>query len=102
MKPLHDDDTANVKMIGTVVGILITIIIAVLIFYNIAGSIDVSSLDEDVAAAKGETGWPATNSTEATNATNAILDQSETFFTIVPIVAIVIVAAVVIGYVSKI
>lgn len=104
MKSILKDDNADVKMIGAVVGILITLIVAVLVFYNIAGSFStgLDALDDNVAAAKGETGWPATNSTEATNATDNILNQSATFFQIAPIIAIVVVAVVILGYVSKI
>ena len=84
MKQLLDDDEGSVKMVGSVVGILVTLIVAILVFFSIAGNLggQLDDLDDDVAAAKGETGWPATNSTEATNATNNILSQSETFFTI--------------------
>ena len=90
LKKLLKDDDANTQMIGAVVGILVTLIIAVLVFYNIASSIDVSSLDADF------------NGTPAQNATEATLDQAGTFFTIAPIIAIVIVAVVILGYVSRI
>jgi len=89
-KSLLEDDEADVKMIGMVVGILVTLIIAVLVFYNIAGSIDTTGIDA------GLTGTPAANATDDT------LDQAETFFGIAPIIAIVIVAVVILGYVSKI
>ena len=90
LKSLRKDDEADVKMVGMVVGILVTLIIAVLVFYNIAGSIDTTSIDSDL------TGTPAANATDDT------LDQASTFFTIAPIIAIVIVAVVILGYVSKI
>jgi len=90
MKKLIENDEADVKMIGAVVGILVTLIIAVLVFYNIAGSIDTTSIDA------GLTGTPAANATDAT------LDQSATFFSVAPIIAIVIVAVVILGYVSRI
>ena len=48
MKKLIKDDHADVKMIGAVVGILITLIIAVLVFYNIAGSIDTTTIDAEL------------------------------------------------------
>jgi len=89
-KSFVKDDEADVKMVGMVVGILVTLIIAVLVFYNIAGSIDTTSIDSDL------TGTPAANATDDT------LDQASTFFTIAPIIAIVIVAVVILGYVSKI
>ena len=90
LKNFLKDEHADVKMIGAVVGILVTLIIAVLVFYNIAASIDTTSIDADL------TGTPAANATDAT------LDQAGTFFGIAPIIAIVIVAVVILGYVSRI
>jgi len=90
LRKFLDNQEGNVKMVGAVVGILVTLIIAVLVFYNIAGSIDASSVDSDL------TGTPAQNATDDT------LDQAGTFFTIAPIIAIVIVAVVILGYVSRI
>jgi len=77
-------------MIGAVVGIFITLIIAVLVFYNIAGSIDATTVDASL------TGTPAQNATDDT------LDQAATFFQIAPIIGIVVVAVVILGYVNKI
>jgi len=90
VKSLIKDNHADVKMIGAVVGILITLIIAVLVFYNVAGGIDTTSIDADL------TGTPSANATTDT------LDQAATFFQIAPIIAIVVVAVVILGYVSKI
>jgi hypothetical protein len=77
-------------MVGAAVGLLITLIIAVLIYYNIAASLDTTAVDAKLPG------------TPAANATTAINNQANTFFTIAPIVAIVIVAVVVIGYVQRI
>jgi len=90
MRSLIKDDSADVKMIGAVVGILITLIIAVLVFYNIAGSIDTTTIDA------GLTGTPAANATDDT------LEQAATFFSVAPIIAIVVVAVVILGYVGRI
>jgi len=91
MRTLLDNDKADVRMIGGVVGILVTLIIAVLVFYNIAGSIDASDLDDEF-----------TGHTPVSNSTNNVLDQSATFFTIAPIIAIVVVAVVILKYVGQI
>jgi len=77
-------------MVGAAVGLLITLIIVVLIYYNIAASINTTAVD---ALLPG---------TPAGNATANINSQASTFFTIAPIIAIVIVAVVVIGYVQRI
>jgi len=86
---LKKNDSGNVQMVGMVVGLLITIIIAVLIFYNVAGSIDTTTIDAEL------TGTPAANATDDT------LDQAATFFTIAPILALVIIAVIIIGYVTR-
>ena len=83
-------DTAQMNMVGAAVGLFITLIIAVLIYYNISASIDTTTIDSKL------TGTPAANATAATN------NQAATFFTVAPIVGIVIVAVVVISYVQRI
>ena len=88
MQKLNDKAQAN--MLGAAIGILITLIICVLIYYNIAGSIDTTTID-----AKLE-GTPAANATDNANS------QAATFFTIAPIISVVIVAEVVISYVKHI
>ena len=77
-------------MVGAAVGLLITLIIAVLIYYNIAQGIDTTGIDAKLP------GDPAKN------ATTNINNQAATFFVIAPITAVVIVAVVVISYVQKI
>jgi len=98
MKKLLTNNHADAKMIGSVVGLLITIIIAVLVLYSIAGGIDTTTVDQDLPGYHNAT----SGNTDATNATDDILDQSATFFQIAPIIAIVVVAVVILGYVGKI
>ena len=81
---------AQMGMVGAAIGLFITLIISVLIYYNIAGSIDTTTIDAKL------------DGTPAANATGNVNDQAATFFTIAPIVGIVIVAVVVIGYVQRI
>ena len=80
----------STQIIGAVVGILITLIIAILVFYNVADSIDTSSIDANF------------DGTPSANATDDVFDQTGTFFSIAPIIAIVAVAVVVLGYVQRI
>jgi len=96
MRSLYVDDKADARMIGGVIGILITLIIAVLVFYNIAGSIDTSTIDANFDGNNG------TFAGYATNASNATQDQAATFFAIAPIIAIVVVAVVILKYVGQI
>ena len=108
LQSLLKNDEADVKMIGAVVGILITLIIAVLVFYNIAGSIDTTSIDSNFGEygqgryAKGGSLEQINGSRPAANATQDTLDQTATFFQIAPIIAIVVVAVVILGYVNRI
>jgi heme/copper-type cytochrome/quinol oxidase subunit 2 len=90
MRKLFKSNLAQAGMVGAAIGILITIIIGALIYFSVAGSLDTTSIDAKLD------GTPAANAT--TNANN----QASTFFTIAPIIAVVIVAVVVIGYVNRI
>jgi len=101
MKKLLEDNSADIKMIGAVVGILVTIIISVLIFYNIAGSIDTDTADDNIADHMDIEGYTE-NFTDSSNSTDDILSNAATFYQIAPIIAIVIVAVVILGYVSRI
>ena len=87
-------------MIGMVVGLLVTLIIAVLVFYNIAAAIDGS--DTDTRLEENVYGTSTGNITPTQNGTDDTLDQAATFFTIAPIIAIVIVAVIILRYVGKI
>ena len=104
MRKLLSNDNAEIKMIGMIVGILVTLIISILILYNVAGNIDTTSADENIRQnVYGEGGTTYKNGTTfAANASTNVLDQSATFFTIAPILAVVIVAVVIIGYVNRI
>jgi len=105
---LWNDRDANAKMIGTVVAILVTIIVSILIVYNVASTITFDTATErDINEARGYTTAAGNrdgynNSTAAGNSTDDILDQAGTFFAIAPIIAVVIVAVVVLSYVGKI
>jgi len=116
MKKFISNEEADAKMVGMVVGLLVTIIISVLIFYNIAGSMDYTSANENIAENVYGYGdgvgtdlngtssdWEQFNATTpASNGSDDTLDQAATFFQIAPIIAIVIVAVVILGYVSRI
>ena len=109
MKSLLKDDHADVKMIGAVVGILVTLVVTILVFYNVAASIDVNDLDADMGGAYGAGRYAEGGSKEqingsrpAYNGTMNTLTQAQTFFQIAPIIAIVVVAVVILGYVSRV
>lgn len=96
---LLKNENANVKMLGGVVALLIMLAVGILVAYTIVGSVwgDAATLDH--------TSFQGNNSRNATpmqNATNDTLAQMTTFFSVAPIIAIVIVAVVILGYVSRI
>lgn len=93
LKKLLKNKDADVKTIGAAVGLLITLMISILVVYNIAGSVDTTTIDADIGLA---------NNIPSANATNAALDQTATFYTIAPIIVIVMIAVVILKYVGMI
>ena len=83
-------------MVGAAVGLLITLIIAVLIYYNLAPMGTLSN------PGGNGTMYKTQMYNASKNATTNINNQAATFFVIAPITAVVIVAVVVIQYVQKI
>ena len=90
------NDHAQMAMVGQAVGLLITLIIVVLVYYNIAGS------THHTTNYAGETTYQSSIWNASNNATGAVNTQAATFFTIAPIIVLVIVAVVVISYVKMI
>jgi len=111
MRKIIENTHADAKMIGSVIGLFITLIIAILVLYNMAEGIAFSAdTERDINTARG---WHTTpvdgmnsdkwnNTTTANNVTGDILDQAGTFFQIAPIIGIVVVATVILLYVGKI
>lgn len=104
MKKLLKNQDADMKTISGAVGILITLMIAILVLYSIAGAIDGHTIDQNWAHTwtSGVHTNSTVNATHAQNATNASLDQAGTFFTIAPIIVIVMIAVVILKYVGMI
>lgn len=88
-RSLLKDNHADVKMVGAIVALLITLAASVLIFYNFMAGVDTTTIDANFAG------------TPAANATNSILDQAGLFYTIAPMIAIIIVAVVILAYIKK-
>ena len=96
MKRLCKNSHAQMNLVVAAVALFMTLLISILIYYNIAG---VSVHTHDYAAESNATAalWNQSN-----NATSSINNQAATFYTVAPIIGIVIVAVVVIGYVKNI
>jgi len=101
MRKLYKEDTGNAKMIGMIIGMLVTIVISVLIVYNMAGSVDVDSVDSKIEENVFGNTTGGTNIHYAGNSTTDITDNANTFYVIAPIVAVVAIAVAIIGYVYK-
>jgi len=98
MRKLLSHKHGQMAMVGAAIGLFITLIISVLVYYNISASVyDTTTVTDAMAkTTKGQ----AINA--SVNATTSINNQAETFYIIAPIVAVVIVAVVIIGYVQRI
>jgi heme/copper-type cytochrome/quinol oxidase subunit 4 len=78
IKEFRNDRKAYIKVVGALVALLLMIIIGVLVFWEVADSI---TLDSDAAnTSKNET-----------------TDMATTVFELLPIIALVVVAAIIIG-----
>lgn len=93
MRKFFADESADAKTVGTVIALFITIAISLLVVFNIAASIDYTSIDADIGG---------TANTPSENATRNAITQAETFYTIAPIIGIVLVAVVILRYVGMI
>ena len=92
------NNKAQMGMVAAAVGLFITLIIAVLIYYNVAPSAQLNA--PGGTAASDVYGHAVYNA--SLNATEAVNTQAATFFSVAPIIGIVIVAVVVISYVQRI
>jgi len=96
MRKLRHNNHADLNMILTAIIVAITLAISVLVVLNVLGAISPGDIDSDVATAAGRN---TTLDTAATNATESLQTNIETFYTVAPIVLIVIAAVGILGYV---
>jgi len=87
LRPILKNHEADMNAILTGIVIAITLAISVVIVWNVLATVDTDTIDAEFA------GTPAANATENLN-TNL-----ETFYTVMPIVLIVIAAVAILGYV---
>ena len=98
MRKFLKNTQATVQDIGAAVAILVTIMVSVLVVFNIAASVDSKDIDTSLQSALSE----GTDVTFAQNATKDTLDQTATFYTIAPLVVVVLIAVVILSYVMQI
>jgi len=82
-------------ILGAVV-VAITLAISVIIVWNVVGAIDTTSVDDTLASNLGEN---TSLFTPALNASDDLSTNLETFYTVAPIVLIVMAAVGILGYV---
>ena len=108
MRKILSNNNANVAMIGTAVALLVTIMVSILVVYSILGTVDTDDVDENFGDwgagryAEGGSLEKVNGSTPSLNATNAVTDQAATFYTLAPLIVVVLVAVVILGYVTTI
>ena len=106
MRKLLSNCKADVRLIGGVIGLFVTLLVAIMVMYSIAGSLAPTTLDSQYFGTKSSggdgLGNEQFNQSPAENATSPILDQAEVFFTLAPILGIVIVAVIILLYVGRI
>ena len=95
MRQLVSNNHADLDMIIGAVVVAITLAISIIVVWNVVGSVDTTSLDTAVRTATGGTA----GQTDATNATDDLSTNLQTFYTVGPIVLIVMAAVGILGYV---
>lgn len=99
MRKLQDNKHADMNIILSAVVMAIMFAIGIVVVFNVIGSIgaDLSSLDDDLENARAD--GNTTSGEPATNATKDLTDNIETFFTVGPIILIVVAAVGILSYV---
>jgi len=88
MRSLLKNRFADMNVILSAVVVAIALAISIVIVFNVMSSMDTDTIDSNFA-----------NSTPSANATENIQTNIETFYTIMPIVLIVMAAVAILGYV---
>ncbi len=96
MRKLIPNTHADLNMILGAVVVMVMLAISIVIVWNVVGAIDTTDLDTAVDGNFIDSGAA---STEASNATTDLTDNLETFYTVAPIVLIVMAAVGILGYV---
>ena len=82
-------------MIGAAIAIAVTLMISILIVYSIAASVNPVTLNKKI--------YPNTPlANPAGNATNSTFSGLSTFYTIAPLIIVVLAAVVILNYVTKV
>ena len=95
MRQFLKNKSGDMNMVLGAIVVAIVLAISIIIVWNVMGTVDATTLDASVETAIGESGA----CTEVTNATDDLTTNIETFYTVAPIVLIVMAAVGILGYV---
>jgi len=95
MRKLLGNNQADLNMILGAIVVAITLAISVIIVWNVVAAVDPGTIDSSVEAAIQET----SGFQDVTNSTDDLNTNIETFYTVAPIVLIVMAAVGILGYV---
>jgi len=111
MRKLLKNNHGDMDMIVLATIMAITFAIGIVVVYNVYGALDTGTIDDAIKEARGYA-YPAdgtsdynntqaqwNNTVEAGNASLDLLSNTQTFFTVAPIVLIVVAAVGILGYV---
>jgi len=97
MKKLWNNTHADLNMILGAIVVMVMLAISIVVVWNVVAAVDPSEMD---TAIDGILDWDTgAASTHATNATTDLTTNLETFYTVAPIVLIVMAAVGILGYV---
>ena len=98
MRSLTKRDDADMNMILTSIVLAITFAISIIVVWNVMASVDANDADDDIQTNIYGDGT-ITNIRPAHNATNDLISNLETFYTVGPIVLIVVAAVGILMYI---
>ena len=94
LKKLMYNNDGDMNMILAAIVMAIVFAIGIIIVYNVLGSLDVSTIDDNLQDALDDSA-----TTPAANATENLIDNMNTFYTVGPIALIVVAAVGILSYV---
>jgi len=96
MRELKKNTHGSLAAMGAAIAIIVTLMISLVIVYSIVSSINPRTID---IKAQGN-GMPGTRS-DAGNATNSTISGLNTFYTLAPLIIVVIAAVIILAYVTR-
>jgi len=96
MRKLFKNRDGDMNMILAAIVMAIVLAIGIIIVYNVIASLDVATIDDNLASALSQ---DTSTFADADNATEDLLSNVATFYTVAPIALIVVAAVGILSYV---